>query len=121
MSQGLLTLVIGLGWLTLALEVNDCRAQTCTMSEQGYLFVSTIESTDYGSSVAISAEWVVVGMPSGPSGAGMGGRSYMFINEGGEWNVVQELSSGDGECCDKFGAAASIDGNVMIVGSPEEY
>lgn len=82
---------------------------------------------DFGSSVAISGDTVIVGAPLEDGGEGdpmvETGAAYIFDrNQGGlnNWGQVVKLSAGDAQELDYFGYAVAISGDTVVVGAREE-
>jgi len=78
------------------------------------------EGDEFGTSVSISGNTVVVGaicfFPDvnmyGP------GASYVFTESGSSWTQTAELTASGGAAGDEFGSSVSIGGNTMVVGAP---
>jgi hypothetical protein len=74
----------------------------------------------FGYSVALDADYVVVGA-LGKSGGGIySGAAYIFYrNEGGDdnWGEVVKLTASDPEDFDYFGGSVDVDGNYIVVGA----
>jgi FG-GAP repeat len=86
-------------------------------------------SDEFGSSVSISGNTVVIGAPSeahdidgnGTDEFGVGAAYVFRKDQGGTntWGQVSKLTAGDAVADDHFGAAVSVSGNSVIVGAPE--
>jgi hypothetical protein len=88
-------------------------------SEQQKLTASDGELGDqFGVSVAISGETIVVGAP-GDNGAGASnqGSAYVFARTGATWAQQQKLTASDGAADDFFGVSVAISGETMVVGA----
>jgi|SRR5580658_854504 hypothetical protein len=73
---------------------------------------------DFGSSVAVSGETVVVGADSFNNGLG---AAYVFVKPAGGWtNMTQTatLTPSNGGDGDNFGISVSIDSSTIVVGAP---
>lgn len=73
---------------------------------------------DFGTSVAIDGNTVVVGAYQS---ANINGVAYVFVKPAGGWgNMTQtaELTASDGGALDYFGSAVAISGNTIAVGAP---
>ena len=75
-------------------------------------------SDNYGSSVAISGDSVVVGSPGGGSAGVNSGAAYVHVRSAGVWSEEAELAASDGSVADVFGSSVAIDLDTIIVGSP---
>ena len=77
---------------------------------------------DFGDSVSISGNTVVVGAADATVGANSGqGAAYVFTEPGSGWaNMTQtaKLTASDGAAGDDFGFSVSISGNTVVVGAP---
>ena len=78
---------------------------------------------DFGASVAISGNTVVVGAPYASIGSDFQqGAAYVFVKPGGGWaNMTQtaKLTSSDGAASDIFGGSVAVDGATIVVGASE--
>jgi hypothetical protein len=73
---------------------------------------------NFGQSVAISAERVVVGAPySGPHGV-FSGSAYVFLLDPLGWVQLVKLTASDGAAQDRFGQSVAINGDSVVVGAP---
>jgi hypothetical protein len=72
---------------------------------------------NFGTSVAIDGNTVVVGAPFSSSGIG---EAYVFLKSGSGWkNMTQtaKLTASDGVSGDSFGGAVSVSDNTIVVGA----
>jgi FG-GAP repeat len=106
-----------------------------TQSAGVWTFVKKLQATDaadfdfFGSSVAISGSFIVVGVPSEDHNAdGVAGdenavgAAYVFSrNKGGtnNWGQVKKLIASDDAGFDVFGHSVAIDGDFIVVGAPD--
>jgi hypothetical protein len=72
---------------------------------------------EFGSSVAISGEYAVVG---GWEGNGGTGAAYIFRREGNVWTETERLAPADLSIGDDFGYACAIDGEDVLVGCDDD-
>lgn len=70
----------------------------------------------FGAAVAVSGGKIAVGAPYDASGQG---AVYVFVKRGEFWTQDQKLTASDGAAGDHFGAAVAIDGDVLVVGAPD--
>jgi hypothetical protein len=81
---------------------------------------------EFGHSVAISGDYVIVGAPDesedsiGESTLIGAGSAYIFKNNAGEWSQVQKIVASDRGTGDEFGLSIGISGDYVIVGAPYE-
>lgn len=89
-------------------------------SQQQALVASEGGGTDdFGSSVAISGDTVVVGAPGRKSASNMAtGAAFVFGRSGTAWNQQQELVASDRAYRDFFGWSVAISGSTIVVGAP---
>jgi hypothetical protein len=71
----------------------------------------------FGSSVAISADTVVVGAQLDNS---QQGAAYVFVRSGSTWNQQARLIAGDGAAGDRFGSSVAISADTVVVGAPSD-
>lgn len=106
--------------------------------QQAYLkpsAVGTSQSGDeFGSSVAISGDTIVVGAPFENSGTLMGGTvpdessgdagaAYVFARSGGSWTQQAYLKPpavGTSQAGDEFGISVAVSGDTVVVGAHQE-
>jgi hypothetical protein len=79
---------------------------------------------NFGSSVGISGDTIVVGAIEEDGGPGdpldLAGAAYIFErNQGGDnnWGQVTKLTASDAQTSDLFGSSAAISGDMVIVGA----
>lgn len=89
------------------------------------------ERDNFGSSVAISGDTIVVGAPS-EDGSATGvngvvdndgnnaGAAYVFSRSGTNWTQVAYLKASNTDPEDRFGNTVAISGNTIVVGSVNE-
>ncbi|MEW6744661.1 MAG: FG-GAP repeat protein [Planctomycetota bacterium] len=72
----------------------------------------------FGFSVAVSGDVAVVGGPWANGVYAETGAAYVYRHQGPDWVLEQKLTASDGLHSDRFGAAVSCAGNVIVVGAP---
>jgi uncharacterized protein (TIGR03437 family) len=73
----------------------------------------------YGSAVAADAETVVIGAYTDTIGNNARqGSAYVFARSGNDWTLQQKLTANDGEADERFGGAAAISGDTLVIGAP---
>jgi hypothetical protein len=81
--------------------------------EEAKLLASDGQAGDqFGASVAVSGDIVVVGAPGGDG-------AYVFWYNGENWLQEAKLFDEDGKTGDLFGASVSISGDCIVVGTPK--
>jgi len=111
---------------------------TCDVGQtvqQAYLKASNTEAgDDFGYSVAISGDTIVVGARFEDSGANVvngvesdnsasgAGAAYVFVREPftGTWTQQAYLKASNAEAGDQFGSSVGIFGDTIVVGAPIE-
>jgi sugar lactone lactonase YvrE len=73
----------------------------------------------FGYSVAISGNTIVVGATQFVVGTSGTGVAYVFECDGTSWIQAQELTASDGAEADIFGNSVAVFGDTIVVGSPE--
>ncbi len=72
---------------------------------------------EFGASVSISGNTLVVGAPSATVGENAQGAAYVFTGSGSAWTQSAKLTASDGEPYDDFGRSVSISGITVVVGA----
>lgn len=107
-----------------------------TWSQQAYLKAPNAgEEDNFGATVAISGDTIVVGAPDEASaatgvdngadapldnGAPFSGAAYVFVRNGSTWTQQAFLKAGNAEGGDGFGEQVAISGNTILVSAPFE-
>ena len=74
----------------------------------------------FGLSVAVDANVLVVGAPGHASQANLPGRAYVFRRSGGSWVLEQVLTASDGATDDMFGTSVAVASPWIVVGAWED-
>lgn len=102
------------------------------VSEQAFLKASNVGAYDeFGTSVAISGDTIVVGVPGEDSaatgingdqgnGATSSGAAYVFVRVGDVWTQQAYLKASNANALDVFGKSVAISGDTIVVGAPGE-
>jgi hypothetical protein len=73
---------------------------------------------EFGSSVAISGDTLVIGALTDTVGANGGqGSAYVFVRSGSTWSQQAQLNASDGAANDRFGCSVAISGDTAVVGA----
>jgi hypothetical protein len=89
-------------------------------SQQAYLKASNTDRFDqFGNSVAVSANTVVVGV-AGDSSAHSYGAAYVFVRSGSSWSQQAYLTASNSDYGDQFGHSVAISGDTMVMGAVGE-
>ncbi|MCA8943679.1 MAG: FG-GAP repeat protein, partial [Planctomycetes bacterium] len=102
-------------------------------TQQAYLKASNTGAGDeFGSSVAVAGDTVVVGAPSEDSAAsgvdgdgtnnsaGASGAAYVFSRSGSTWSQQAYLKASNPDASDEFGTSVGVTGDSVVVGAPFE-
>jgi hypothetical protein len=105
-------------------------------SQQAYLKAPNAEASDqFGDSVAISGDTIVVGASaedsnqttitngstaSADNSASSAGAAYVFTRSGSSWSQQAYLKAANAETSDNFGGSVAISGDTIVVGAREE-
>ncbi len=71
----------------------------------------------FGSSIAVSADTVVVGSSQDNDNGNLSGSAYIFTRNAGNWSFQTKLLPSDGLSGRLFGYAVAIDGDTVLAGS----
>jgi hypothetical protein len=75
---------------------------------------------DFGWSVSISGDVIVVGAPHADAVASSSGAAYVFERAGGVWMEEARLVAADGRSFDLLGTSVAVDGDTAIAGAPTQ-
>ncbi|UCC31980.1 MAG: hypothetical protein JSU86_06810, partial [Phycisphaerales bacterium] len=89
------------------------RTDSGWIEEQKLLASDGAPDDQFGSSLAVSGDAVVVGA----FGHGDGGAAYVFRFNGSQWAQEQRLLASDGSAGDSFGYSVAVSGNVALIGA----
>jgi hypothetical protein len=121
--------------ITLAIDGRGARYPLMVdpIAQQAYLKASNVGTGDnFGTSVAISGDTVVVGAPQEDSNAtGVNGNqsdnsatdsgaAYVFVRSGTTWTQQAYLKASNTDAGDSFGQSVAISGNTIIIGAQAE-
>lgn len=110
-------------FLTFAfLLVAETASATAELHELSIISDATgANGDDFGGSVAISADTVVVGAIGDDNEGSSSGSVFIFQqNQGGllSWGQVKRITAADAEAYNNFGNSVDIDGDTVVVGAP---
>jgi len=90
-----------------------------TWTQQARLVASDAQTSDnFGYSVAISGNTVVVGARyEDPGAISDAGAAYIFTRSGTTWTQQAKLVASDAQASDNFGWSVAIDGDTVVVGA----
>ena len=78
------------------------------------------EKDNFGSAVAISGDYAIVGSPSDDDAGSKSGSAYVFVHSGATWKEEAKLTANDAAAGDKFGSAVTISGKTALVGAASD-
>ncbi len=81
---------------------------------------TTWQQDNFGWSIALDGDYLVVGAPHYTTTNATPGSAYVFKRDtaSGRWTEVKQLSADDGQEGDRFGYAVAISGDKVVVGAP---
>jgi hypothetical protein len=86
--------------------------------EQQKLVSTDIAAGDnFGTSVAISGDTIVVGASGDDNVGESSGAAYVFVRSVTTWSQQQKLTASDAQALDFFGSAVAISGETVVVGA----
>ena len=89
--------------------------------QEAKIQASDAENGDnFGSSVSISGDYIIIGAYGEDTGGNNAGAAYLFKHTGTNWTQEAKIQASDTENGDIFGSSVSISGNSIIVGAPYE-
>ena len=92
-----------------------------TWVQQAKLTASDAATGDeFGWSVAISGETIVVGARSDTTTAAGSGSAYVFVRTGSTWSQQAHLTAGDAGRGDSFGSSVAISDDTIVAGAPSD-
>jgi len=91
-------------------------------SQQATLVPSLRGTYDvFGSSVAVHGDMALVGAPNRNFSASNPGRAFAFLRNGTNWQQFgTPLTAGDGVNNDSFGSSVALDGDLAVMGAPND-
>lgn len=77
--------------------------------------------TNYGRSVAIAGDTIVVGASNADGVQDATGAAYVYTRSGTTWTQTAKFSASDGEGFSDFGMAVALSGDTIAVGAPSTF
>lgn len=77
----------------------------------------TLAAEDFGISVAVEGNQILVGANRDNDSGDRSGSVYAYESIGGTWNQTQKLLADDGRFSDRFGTAVSLSGSRALIGA----
>ena len=91
------------------------RSGTAWTEQQRLVAPDGASGDEFGSSVSISGETLVVGSPGDDNTRG---SAYVFVRSGTTWTLQQKVVAVDGTRNEGFGWSVSLDGDTLVAGTP---
>ena len=105
-------------WCTCS-PTRPTRGGPSSWTETGRLTASDADSDDnFGFSVALDGDRLLVGAPSRDATAEDDGAVYAFARSDGDWSERERLTAATPDGGDHFGTAVALDGDDAVVGTP---
>jgi nucleoside-specific outer membrane channel protein Tsx len=118
------TAVVGAPWADVSDRDNAGAAYVFVRSNGGWSEQAKLTASDgaegdeFGSSVALSRDTIVVGAPfASLAGRSWAGAVYVFVRSNGSWSEQAKLTAGDGAAGDEFGTSVAVSGDTAVVGA----
>jgi hypothetical protein len=90
-------------------------------TQQAYLKASNAHANDnFGWSVAVDGDTIVVGAPQESSSASHSGAAFVFARSGTGWSQQAYLKASNPGADDEFGGSVAISGDTVVVGAYRE-
>ncbi len=97
------------------------RSGTTWTQQQKLTAADGVGHDDFGISVALSGDTVVVGASDAKIGANTNqGSAYVFTRSGSVWTQQQKLTANDGAALDQFGFSVALSGDTVVVGAASD-
>jgi len=90
------------------------------IEEQKLVALDADPDDEFGTSVAMNGDLIVVGADGDDEGGSGAGAAYVFELSGAVWSQVAKLLASDAGAGDGFGGSVAIDADVIAVGAPLE-
>lgn len=104
-------------------DLDSGAAYVFELSDAGWIQKQKLIPSDgndddnFGRSVAVEANTIVVGSHLDDDAGPDSGSAYIFTRSGNLWSQQQKLTASDAALGDRFGFSVSIDNNTIVVGA----
>ena len=75
---------------------------------------------NFGMSVAVSGNTVIIGAPDDDDNGNNSGSAYVFVRSGESWSQQAKLTAEDGTEDAGFGCSVAIDGDTAVIGAAKD-
>ncbi len=109
---------------------NDIGDACDCFSHQVKKTPSTGSAITFGNAIALSGDYLIAGVSSfnqacdlPPGCCNPAGAAYLYernLGGAGSWGLKATLGASDGAPCDRFGASVAINGDIAVVGRPND-
>jgi hypothetical protein len=79
------------------------------------------KADEFGASVAIEGNSLVVGVPGGKGNTSDSGVAWVYVRDSAGWHHSSVLQASDGAQLVAFGNSVARSGDCVIVGAPDDY
>ncbi len=109
--------VFGFGFLNAlaAVQAVQAKFQPCELDRLTRNELAAFD--DFGGSIDIEGEWIVLGASGDDDAASSSGAAYVYRRNGGVWDFQQKLVASDAAFADFFGKSVAVSGDWIIVGA----
>lgn len=92
-----------------------------TWTQQQKLGASDAErDRHFGTSVALSGDTAMIGVPNDHDAGFFSGSAYVFVRSGSNWTQQQKLSASDAAAATLFGFSVAVSGDTALVGAQSD-
>ena len=74
-------------------------------------------SDSFGSSVAFSGDFALIGAHLDIDRGSSAGAAYVFMRQGGTWTQQAKLTASDGDGLEQFGSSVALSGDLALIGA----
>lgn len=96
------------------------RSGTSWTQEAQLVASDAADDDKFGTSVAISGDYIIVGAFVDDDNGSASGSAYVFMRTGTTWSEQAKLTASDGANGDNFGYSVSISGSYAVVGAEHD-
>ncbi|MHC5212340.1 MAG: FG-GAP repeat protein [Planctomycetota bacterium] len=97
------------------------RFNGSTWSQEAKLVASDADAADqFGYSVGVDGDLIVVGTPDDEDAATLAGSAYVFRFNGSSWVEEDKFLASDAATEDVFGTSVAVSGDAILVGAPQD-
>ena len=92
-----------------------------TITQENVFYPDDAASSDqYGKSISVSDEFIVVGSPLHDVGFTNAGALYVYRKTNNEWSFFQKITANDASADQQFGSFLKIQENSMFIAAPND-